>query len=410
MARNAHILIAGGGIGGLTAAIILAQNGASVDLFEQTQEFTEVGAGLQLSPNAMHIQAEIGTHDAIKAAGFQPEFAALRNYKSGKIYLKTPLKTKGENRYGAPYIHIHRADLQSILVDAAHQAGVNLHLSHKAQSYQQTDQDISLITDKGTYKGDILIGADGIHSSICAQIQMRNGHSQKPRFTGQIAWRGTLPARAVPENLIAPAANVWVGPGKHFIAYYLRGGKFINFAAVEERDEWTEESWSLTGHKTELASAFQGWDASVTHLIQSCETSYLWGLFDRPALQHWQDGRSVLLGDAAHPMLPFMAQGAAMAIEDAWVISSKILSSDPSYPSIKSALDQYVKARQPRAGKLQNISRRNAKLFHETKISGLFSRRLALGLAQKIPALQHMKFDHIYGVNVVNDFPLQNIM
>ena len=406
MARKAHILIAGGGIGGLTAAIILAQNGARVDLFEQASQFSEVGAGLQLSPNAMHVLKAVHLENEIQRLGFSPEYAALRHYKSGHIHLKTPLKTKGGKRYGAPYLHIHRADLQNILVTAATHAGVNLHLNHIVQSYNQTDQNISLITNKGTYSGDVLIGADGIHSSICTQIQRQYNSAQKPRFTGQIAWRGTLPTGAVSKDLIAPAANVWIGPEKHFIAYYLRGGKFINFAAVEERDEWAEENWSLTGDKSQLLTAFKDWDPAITHLIHACETPYLWGLFDRPPLEHWQDGRAALLGDAAHPMLPFMAQGAAMAIEDAWVISTKIISSDLSHKSIHTALKQYVTARQPRTARLQNISGRNARLFHETNPAGLLIRRAALGLAQKIPALQHIKFDPIYGVNVVNDFPL----
>jgi salicylate hydroxylase len=401
------ILIAGGGIGGLTAAIILAQNGRNVHLFEQSGAFSEIGAGLQISPNAMQVHRAIKTDKAIIKAGFAPEYAALRHYKTGHIHLKTPLKHQCETRYGAPYIHIHRADLQRILLASAKAAGVIFHMATRVEAYRQDSSAITLETDKGAFKGSLLIGADGIKSAIHLQMSKAEKNPPiKPRFTGQIAWRGIIPASALPPRMIAPAANIWMGPGQHFVAYYLRGGDLINFIAAQDRKEWAEESWSFKGDKSKLAAAFNGWDTSVTHLIKACETPYIWGLFDRQPLNNWQDGRAVLLGDAAHPMLPFMAQGAAMAIEDAWVLSHKILTCHNGGDTRLEALAQYVNIRRPRTAALQKTSQQNAKMFHTSSAAQLCLRRAQLSLAHHIPVLQHMKLGSIYGLDVTKTYPI----
>lgn len=402
MSTRPHILIAGGGIGGLTAAIILAQNGGHVELFERAPNLSEIGAGLQLSPNAMQVHAAIGTHADISNVGFAPEYAALRHYKTSKIHLKIPLKHTARTSFGQDYIHIHRADLQRILITAAQAAGVEFRLGTTVQNFHQTEDRITLATDCGEFMGDVLIGADGTRSALRSIINPNSA----PRFTGQIAWRGTLPASAVPQGLLAPAANVWMGPGRHFVAYYLRGGELINFIAVEEREDWTEESWSLKGDTAKLRRAFDGWDSVVTQIIDATPETFLWGLFDHALLPHWTQGRAALLGDAAHPMLPFMAQGAAMATEDAWVIAHYILKAASSNASFDADLKAYEQARKPRTSKLQAISRRNAKLFHEAGMLGLALRRAKLKAANSMPTLQHMKLAPIYGVNVVKDFPI----
>ena len=398
MTHKRHVLIAGGGIGGLTTAIILAQNGIKTDLFERAPEFSDVGAGLQLSPNAMHIHAAIGTIEPIKTIGFTPKFAALRDYKSGKIHLQTPLKNLCRGRYGQDYLHIHRADLQRILVQTARKAGVTFHLGVSVENFDQTDTQVTLKTDKGAFTGDALIGADGLRSAIRSQI-----HSQHtPRFTGQIAWRGTVAAKDLPKDCLPPAANVWMGSHRHFVAYYLCGGTLINFIAVLERDQWTEESWSLKGNPSDLRAAFDGWDPHVTQIINTAPETYLWGLFDHAPLEHWSQGRVTLLGDAAHPMLPFMAQGAAMATEDAWVVAQKLLTT----PDVSAAFTAYEAARRPRASSVQARSRANATFFHHPRGLGRTLRNTKLAVASAIPQLQHMQLDPIYGVNVVKDFPL----
>lgn len=403
MTRARSVLIAGGGIGGLAAAITLAQRGAQVQLFEKAPAFSEIGAGLQLSPNAMHVLAALGLDKLISAAGFTPEFAALRNYRAGKILLKTPLNPFCRARYGQAYIHIHRADLQRIFVQAARTAGVKLYLGAAITALEQNDRQITIHTQKGRFTGDILIGADGVRSLLRRHITP----SAAPRFTGQIAWRGTLPASALPANSLPPAANVWMGPGKHFVAYYLRGGALINFIAAEERGDWQEESWSVKGDPAQLRAAFAGWDPRVTRLIEACakdadNPAYLWGLFDHAPLAGWTQGRLTLLGDAAHPMLPFMAQGAAMAIEDAWVLSQQLL----TMPDLDMALAAYETYRKPRASKIQSISRRNAALFHAARPFDRALRKAKLTAAANLPALQRIKLDPIYGVNVVKNFPM----
>jgi len=193
-----------------------------------------------------------------------------------------------------------------------------------------------------------------------------------------------------------------MGPERHFVAYYLRGGDLINFVAVQERDDWVEESWSLTGGKDKLTAAFNGWDRCVTQLIDAAQDCLLWGLFDRAPLSFWSQGRTTLLGDAAHPMLPFMAQGAAIAMEDAWVLAQKILTA----PDMIDALTAYEAARMARGTKLQNISRNNAKLFHENAGVARAIRSAKFGLAAKLSALQHIKLDPIYAMNVTTDHPL----
>ncbi|WP_017931061.1 FAD-dependent monooxygenase [Robiginitomaculum antarcticum] len=399
MGSPPHILIAGGGIGGLTAAIALARHGARVSLFERASEFGEIGAGLQLSPNAMAVLYAFGLGDEIKAAAFEPEAGILRDYLTGKPLLTTKMRGAYEARYGHGYYNIHRADLHDILVKAARDSGVALHLDHDAQGYAQRSDFISLQTSQGEYSGDALVGADGIKSAIRAKML---GHSE-PRYTGFCAWRGTVATNALPEGTLPKAANNWLGPDKHFVAYYLRGGELVNFVAIHKREAWSDEYWTQDADMTELRAAYQDWDAPVCDILNACKQSYLWGLSDHPALPNWTDGRAALLGDAAHPMLPFMAQGAAMAIEDAWVLASKVLSRDAP---MAFRLRAYQAARYQRATMVQDISRNNAKLYHAHDAIGLAKRAVMLKTASLFPAAAHSKFDPVFGVDVTKSHPI----
>ena len=383
-----HVLIAGAGIGGLTTAIALAQRGASVNIFEKASELGEIGAGIQLSPNALNVLDALGLAPAIEALAFEPEAGVLRDYKTGKALLTTPMKDAYTKRYGQKYLHIHRADLLSILEGAARSLGVKFHMGVAAVSFKQDEISIHLNTQDGTHSGDYLIGADGIHSVIGQAI---HGEST-PEFRGQVAWRGMIPADKLPVNTIPLAANNWLGPYRHFVSYYVRGGKLINFVAVEERETWQEESWSAQGDMAELRAAFTGWDPRLTALLEACETCYLWGLFDRPPLPTWHQGRAVLMGDAAHPMLPFMAQGAAMAIEDAWVLADTI--------SKGHSLESYERARKPRTTQLQKISRDNAGLYHKGPGFGRSLRGAKFAAGKLIPAAVEARLGKIYGVDV----------
>lgn len=389
-------LIVGGGIGGLTAALCLHRQNFAVCVVEQAAQFEDIGAGIQLSANAMHVLRHLGLEDAIAAASFEPQNAVIKDYR-GKTLLKNPLNQAHQARYGAPYFHIHRADLVGVLAHAVNAAGIACHMGACVTGYQQTKNKAVLLADdkaNNEFEADIIIGADGIHSPIRAAMQ---GETEA-RFTGQVAWRGLVSADKLPIDIVPPDATIWAGPGRHFVSYYVRGGAWVNFIAVEERDAWAAEDWQQTGDMADLRTAFDGWDAPVQAIIDGCESCHLWGLFDRTPLAQWQDGRVALLGDACHPMLPFMAQGGAMAIEDGFVLAQKLAAHD----NISDGLQSYVAARRPRTTMLQNISRRNAALFHAASPLARAKRNIMLRVGNLIPAATHSRFDPIYGVNVTS--------
>ena len=392
-----HVLVAGAGIGGLSAALGLALTGVKVDVFERARAFGDVGAGLQLGPNAMHVLRAYGLEDALRAHACEPEAGILRDYKRGNALLTTAMKGAYEHRYGAPYLHIHRADLHAILLKAAKSAGADMHVSSSVTGYQQTEDAITLQTDTREHIGDILIGADGIKSAI--QTQM-NGDSAVT-FTRQTAWRGLIETQALAPNSLPFAANNWMGPGRHFVSYYVRSGSQINFVAVKEAERWADESWSVAGDMSSLRAAFADFDPVVRSILEACDSCHLWGLFERAPLARWRDGRAALLGDAAHPMLPFMAQGAAMAIEDSWVLASFI----SQERNVRSALKSYEQARKPRAAFIQALSKRNAGLYHLRRPAPMALRAAKFKLASAIPALTYSQLDPVFGVNVTKQFP-----
>lgn len=346
------VIVAGGGIGGLTAALALARRGLPVRLYERAAGFGEVGAGLQLGPNAMRVLAALGLADAVTDAGFRPRALEMRLGGSGRTVFRLPVN-RGE---GPPYVQIHRADLIRILLDAAHAAGVALVPGRAVADLAQDRRAVLVRLEDGEeVAGRALIGADGIGSTV----QRRLFGPAPARFTGQVAWRATIPAEALAQGLVAPHATVWVGAGRHLVSYFLRGGRLVNLVAVEERADWTRESWTDRGDPAALRAAFAGWHPRVTGLIGAVRDCFLWALHDRPPLPRWSVGRVTLLGDACHPMLPFMAQGAAMAIEDAHVLAA-CLAAGPEAP----ALARYEALRRARTARVQAAARRNAWRFH----------------------------------------------
>jgi salicylate hydroxylase len=390
------ILIAGAGIGGLCAALALVKRGFKVALFEQTATLSDVGAGLQLSPNAMQVLNELGLGEQLLAHSFSPENATMRHYQSGAKYLSLPLGGQCLRRYGAEYLHIHRADLQQVLYQSARDCGVNITLNAQVSAYQQSAGGVQLSLANGEkIQGDVLLAADGLRSRIHTQML---GQSNA-QFTGQVAWRGTLAADRLPKGLVQPNANLWVGPGRHFVSYYLRGGSLVNFVAVEERTSWTKESWHERGNIQQLRGAFTSWHPQVTEVLAATDECFLWALFDRPPLSKWVDGKVALLGDACHPMLPFLAQGAAMAIEDAYVLAAMLA----RYSDTATALQTYQAKRLPRTSKIQMMARANARLYHMS--NGLEKSKLwALKLAAKVaPNLASRPLEPIYAYDVVKD-------
>lgn len=390
------IVIAGAGIGGLCAALALAKRKFEVAVYEQSLKFGEVGAGIQLSPNAMHVLKSLGIEDEVKAKAFRPNSAVMRHYKTGKPYFTVPLGSAATQKYGADYLHIHRTDLHVALLNACQNMNVSIHLGHAIKSYQQNPQNITIQFDNNEQlEADLLIGADGIKSNIQACML-----GQTPAaFTGQVAWRGVVKANKLPHGLIKPNANLWVGPGKHFVSYYLRGGDLVNFVAVQERTDWQKESWNEPGDISQLRGTFDDWHPEVTELLAATEHCFLWALFDRPPLKQWSDQNVALLGDACHPMLPFLAQGAAMAIEDSFALAH-CLASDAN---TQSALQTYQHIRLPRTHEIQLNARKNAALYHmsspiELAKLALLSGLSRIGLSDKIAA---NKLDVIYAYNIV---------
>jgi salicylate hydroxylase len=378
-------VVAGAGIGGLAAALALARRGWAVEVIEAAQGLAEVGAGLQMSPNAMRVLDALGVAGRVEAEGFLPQAAELRHWRTGALHGAVALGDAARARWGAPYIHVHRADLQAALLDAARDAGVVVTVATRVTGY--ADGGARVLTSDGDRAVGLLVGADGIRSAVRAAML----GDAPPRFTGQVAWRAVVPADRLPQGLVPPVAAVFCGPGRHAITYRLRGGSLVNLVAVEERAAWAEEDWRQAGDPADLARAFAGWAAPVAGVIAAVDACHLWGLFDRDPLPRWVDGRVALLGDAAHPMLPFMAQGAAQAIEDAAALARHVAGG-----ATPAALAAYQAERRPRTAAIQAASRANAGLYH---LRGAAALKLAV--LRAAPGLMRARLDAVYGHDAV---------
>ena len=367
------VLIAGGGIGGLAAALCLAREGFNVHVFEQASEFGEVGAGVQLAPNSTRVLHALGLEDALRNVAFLPEGAEMRAWNSGKVLSYSPLGRPIVDAYGFPYYHMHRADLIRVLADAASaQPNIELSTDARVDHIERRADGVSLEIGGRIFDGALLIGADGIHSVVRAELF----GPEAPAFTGTVAWRALVPADRLPDGLIRPVASAWWGPHKHFVHYYVRGGELVNCVCVVEKRGWEVESWNERGDRAELKQDFAGWHETIQILIDNMDPDacFKWALFDRPPMPRWSEGRVTLLGDACHPTLPFMAQGAAMAIEDGAVLAGCLA----THNDIAASLKHYESLRRQRTAGVQDGSRRNARVFH---MSGLkaWLRNRALG-------------------------------
>ena len=368
---NGRVLIAGGGIGGLTTALCLAKTGFEVALFERSAELAEIGAGIQLSPNCTRVLHHLGLEPALAASAFLPEGGEFRDWKSGKVIGSSPLGQAVRDEYGFPYYHIHRGDLLRVLLEAAERSSaIELHTASEVTGFEQAGQ-VRAHVDGATHEGDALIGADGIHSAVRAGLFGNDA----PRFTGNVAWRAVVPTERLPRGLVRPMATAWWGPHKHFVHYYLRSGTLVNCVCVVERTGWEVESWTEPGEFEELKRDFAGWHDDIQTLIDNMDPNslYKWALHDRAPMPRWGEGAVTLLGDACHPTLPFMAQGAAMAIEDAAVLAGCLASDD----SVPAALKRYEDLRRQRTAGVQTGSRRNGKVFHLTGIKAWLRNRAA---------------------------------
>lgn len=353
-----HVLIAGGGIGGLTAAIAFAKFGHRVTVAEQANRIEEVGAGLQLSPNGMRVYDMLGVSARIEANAFRPRAQEIRMGKGGLRILSIPLREASRARWGGEYLHVHRADLidslKSVLEERQPDA---LHLGARVTGYNNKSNSIvAHLEDGGAIEADLLVGADGIHSAVREQMI----GPEKPRYTGNVAWRAVAPVMELGEHAPPETACVWVGGRRHAVTYRLRRGGLANLVGVVECKERHAESWSATGAREQALKDFKGWSPVVQEILKKARVLNRWALYDRDPLGRWSEGRAVLLGDACHPMLPFLAQGAVMAVEDAYVLARLV----SAKPDIAEALQAYEDIRKPRTSRVQHGARRNAYIFH----------------------------------------------
>jgi salicylate hydroxylase len=351
-----HALVIGAGIGGTAAAIALRRAGLDVSLFEQTTAQGEVGAGIQISPNASRLLGRYGLGDAMARAAVRPLAIVFRRWQDGRVLGREELGLSIENRYEAPYYHFHRADLIALLADAFGRKEIKL--GRRLVDVEQAETGVTAHFEDGTSeRGDLLIGADGIHS----QVRERLFGEEKPRFSGQIAYRGLAPAERVAHLGLPLDVTNWVGPGGHFVHYFVSSGRFLNFVAVSEEATWTREQWSDRGSISDAAKNYEGWHPQVATILTAVDETFKWALFDRNPLPEWTQGRVALLGDACHPMLPFMAQGAAQAIEDGAALVGCLKHAAFDIPS---AFRAYVTLRKPRATEVQERSRALSTSFH----------------------------------------------
>jgi salicylate hydroxylase len=348
--------VIGGGIGGLTAALSLLDAGFDVGVYEQSAVLGEVGAGIQISPNASRILHRLGLAEELARTGVKPLAWHQRRWDDGRTLLRTPLAEPLEATFGFPHYQIHRADLLSALAGAVPVERV--HLGHRLTDVMDRGDHVEARFANGArIDFDALVGADGIHSRVRDALF----GPDEPRFTGCAAFRGLVPEECLRELALEVTAQVWMGPGQHFVHYFVSRGRLVNFVAVVEQAAWTRESWTERGDVAGALAVFEGWHPQVRTILGSVDEIFVWGLFDRAPMERWSQGRVTLLGDACHAMLPFMAQGAAQAIEDGATLAACLAALDTDIPA---ALRRYEQLRRPRASRLQALSTANKSRFH----------------------------------------------
>jgi salicylate hydroxylase len=361
------VLVVGGGIGGITTVLALRQRGVDVQLFEQAAAFGQVGAGLQVSSNAAKILRRLGLGDELKKVATYPDGRDYRGWDTAERLYYTPLGQKAEAHFGSPYYAAHRAELLDVLLTGlTDRTGITM-----GARVERIDQDASGVTltlaNGETAHGDILIGADGIHSTVRAQLFGK----ELPRYTGNVAWRGLVPAEKVAHLDVAKVTGVWMGPNRSIVQYYVAAGRTFNWIGISRSEQPARESWLAEGRVEDALAEYSGWHDTIRTIIKETPKLLRQALYDREPLPDWQIGRVVLLGDAAHPMMPFYAQGAAQSIEDAYVLAGCLAASqdDPV-----AALARYVKLRQPRTAWMQGLARREEELYQMTDAATIAER------------------------------------
>ena len=349
------IAVIGGGIGGVSAGLNLLRAGFDVHVYEQSRALREVGAGINVTPNAARVMHRLGLGDKLAALGVMPIAVHQQRWDDGRTLLRTTLGIEVERHFGFRQYQSHRADVLNMLVAAL--PPERMHVGHRLTGFDQRGDKVEAQFENGARASfDALIGADGIHSTVQRQLF----GATPPRFTGCAAYRGLVPAERLRHLDLEVVLQLTLGPGKHFVRYFVASMRYVNFVAIIEQDSWTKESWTDRGDVNEARAAFAGWHKDVSGVLDAVEETFIWGLFDRAPLARWSVGRVTLLGDACHPMLPFVGQGAAQAIEDGATLTACLRKHD----DIPEALVRYQALRLPRTAQVQALAADNKSRFH----------------------------------------------
>jgi salicylate hydroxylase len=364
MNTSKNVVVIGAGIGGLTAALALLRRGIDVQVYDQSNQLKEVGAGIQISSNGSRVLFALGLETALRAVQVRPERRVLRHWSTGETWNWFDLGDKSIERFGTPHLMLHRGDLHGLLASAVRALKPDaITLDRRCISVSSHDRDAEATFEDGSVaEGAYVIGADGIHSKVRVCLF---GPS-KPVFTGCIAWRGLIPMDRLPPQLAQNVGMNWLGPHGNVLNYPVRRGEVMNFVSMSERNDWQVESWSTAGSREELRNDFRDWHADVQVMIDQIETPYKWAMMIRDPMETWSKGRITLLGDACHPTLPFLGQGGVMSIEDGYVLAACL---DKYFGEPAAAFTRYEDIRKDRTSMVVRKASENKAMAFEPRLA-----------------------------------------
>jgi salicylate hydroxylase len=389
-----HVVVAGAGIAGMTAAIALRQKGVEVTVLEQAPALKEIGAGIQLAANGSLVLRKLGLEDAVAQKCVVPQSFEMRDISDGKLLYVSPLGDAGTRRWGAPLYNIHRADLIDILAKAVPQ-GV-LRLGAQCLRFEQDADGVTIeLTSGERLRCDALIGADGIHSVVREQLRGK----EQAQFANILMWRALIPADRLRSIDLEEKGNYWFGPGRSLITYWVRPNNLYSILASVPAAEVKRESWTESGDIEELQRSFRDIEPRARKMMEQIDTAFITGMYYRDPIDRWTYGRVTLMGDAAHPMVPFLAQGAGQGIEDAWTLATVL--SQRGDGNIAAALKEYEQRRLPRTTRVQSAARAMVKLTHETEPDRIRARNGRWKGMQHIDPMTETTWDFVWGYDVL---------